>query len=340
MVEEAIRNGTWVPPAPPTRPVRVDLTKKPVLWEAYIDGKGDLIGHAADGGVDEGRKINDVWRMENSKEWDMIKPFAAAYLAPNAATTNTTGPATPGTPMMTGLAAIPSVVSLRSTTTPQPPAMPTAGPQTDVEAANGPTAAVNAATPRTPRHRALLSRALNVLNPTPAPTSPLPAPLSGPSAGSNANLPATNGNGEMGLKGPQVMRVAVLIAMPSPPPGAGPGSGSGTLSASGISSTSSASSSTSPPPPVNPIPAQSQPIAGHPLHPPAHLTHSSTLDDDDDEHPLPHLEVGVAEVLVVPSDYTGGDSAHAASGLSGKKKAAQRGSLGSLASGMSEGSDL
>jgi hypothetical protein len=33
MVEEAIRNGTWVPPAPK---VRVDLRKKPRLWDAWV----------------------------------------------------------------------------------------------------------------------------------------------------------------------------------------------------------------------------------------------------------------------------------------------------------------
>lgn len=33
MVEEAIANGTWIPPAPR---IKVDLRKKPKLWDAYV----------------------------------------------------------------------------------------------------------------------------------------------------------------------------------------------------------------------------------------------------------------------------------------------------------------
>jgi hypothetical protein len=62
-----------------------------------------------------------------------------------------------------------------------------------------------------------------------------------------------------------------------------------------------------------------------------------TPDHDDDEHPLPHLEVGVADVRVVSSDDASRDDT---AGLAGKKKAAQRGSMGSVATGMSEGSDM
>ncbi|KDR78148.1 hypothetical protein GALMADRAFT_245175 [Galerina marginata CBS 339.88] len=338
MMEEAIRNGTWVPPAPPTRPVRVDLSKKPVLWEAYIDGKGDLVGHPAGGAAGaEGKQITDVWKLENSKDWDMIKPFAAAYLSPEekASSTATAEPtSSPGTPAIPGLATIPSVGSLRSANL---------AAQTDIEAANP---AVTAATPPSTtraRHRALFSRALNVLNPTPGPTSPLPAAASG----TNANL-ADSGNTDTGMsevKGPQVMRVAVLIAMPSQPPGSANGSlSSSVISGSTIASTSrtNSGSSSSTPPPTNPTPALSQPVTAHPLehsmtHPSHSHSHSSTLDDD--EHPLPHLEMGVADILVVPSDHATGDPSHGA-GLGGKKRAAQRGSLGSMATGMSDASEV
>jgi len=321
MVEEAIRNGTWVPPAPPTRPARVDLSKKPVLWEAYLDGKGDVVGYTPGG--DNGKKINDSWRTEYSKEWDMIKPIAVAYLAPNAAPSTTAVPSA-------GLAPIPSVASLHSVVAQQGvPSASVNGPQGDVEATAGTTPAspaIAAATPptsvrsRTPRHRAFLSRAIQILNPTPNPTSPLPGPLNRSNAGSNANLPGTNEEGNSSemteLKGPKIMRVAVLIAMPSPPVG-GLSNSTSSLSGSGLSGPSSSSSS---PAPVKP---DSLPTKSHPLQTPPKL--SSSLDDDD-EHPLPHLEVGVADVLVVPHDQAGDDHL-------GKKKAAQRGSLGSVASG-------
>ncbi|KAF8872807.1 hypothetical protein CPB84DRAFT_1854299 [Gymnopilus junonius] len=308
MVEEAIRNGTWVPPAPPTRPARVDLSKKPVLWEAYIDKKGDLVGHAVGGALGDS-KINDVWKMDNTREWDMIKPFAATYLSASEATATPELPR--GPPTTTGLATAPSVGSLRGAAALQPP-IPSPGSQSqpDVEAGNGPTAATTPTSSnraRMPRPRAMLSRALNMLNPTPDPTSPLPAPLSGSlqNAGSNANLAlGTAAEGGMTeLKGPQVMRVAVFIAMPKPPSG----SPTGSLSAS-----------------TTMVPSDS-----HPLQPSASTSCHPSHSDDDDEQPLPHLEMGVADVLVVPHDV---DTPSHPSG----KKSAQRGSLGSMATETSD----
>jgi len=324
MVEEAIRNGTWVPPAPPTRPPRVDLSKKPVLWEAYIDEKGDLLGHGANGG---NAKINDVWRMENAKDWDMIKPFAATYLS--ASETSVTPPL-PGVPSSTtGLVPVPSVGSLRSAAALQQSPVQNSGSQSqpDLEAGNGGTATASPAPTthgRMPRPRALLSRALNMLNPTPDPTSPLAAPLSGSSnaTGSNANLAsgtaAEGGIGMSELRSPHVMRVAVLIAMPKPPSG----SPNGSLSASTTMVASESHAHAHPHP-------HSSPNTSHALQP--STSTSSHHYDDDDEQPLPHLEMGVADVLVVPPEV------ETSMQHSDKKKAAQRGSLGSMAT---EASDM
>ncbi|TRM64825.1 hypothetical protein BD626DRAFT_490003 [Schizophyllum amplum] len=65
LVEEAIRNGTWIPPA--TRP-RVDLSKKPKLHEAYLDSHGAHQSHTR--------------RAEDWLSWDGILPFSATYANP------------------------------------------------------------------------------------------------------------------------------------------------------------------------------------------------------------------------------------------------------------------
>ena len=97
------------------------------------------------------------------------------------------------------------------------------------------------------------------------------------------------------------MRVAVFIAMPKPP------------SAEPHSHPHSHSSST----------------ASHPLQPSTSSSYHPPHLDDDDEQPLPHLEMGVADVLVVPPESAESPV------RSGKK--AQRGSLGSMAT---EASDM
>lgn len=50
MIEEAIANGTWIPPTPTTGAGgrggrdKVDLTKKPKMYEAYIGGAEGIDG--------------------------------------------------------------------------------------------------------------------------------------------------------------------------------------------------------------------------------------------------------------------------------------------------------
>lgn len=225
MVEEAIRNGTWIPPTQPSRPARVDLSKKPVLWEAYIDDKGGPPG-----------------QTEQSREWDLIKPFSAAYfnkpvdLQPTL-TSNSSHSLPTNTPTVDNFGNGSSTPSVRGTRS------------DDVPANNG-TAAVDETPARPSRRRALLSRALQVLNPTPAPTSPLPAPVTAGTGGTTTGVRATeHAMAELHQRSaaPSMMRVAVLIAMPAP---------------------------------------------AQPPHPVSH----------DDEAPLPHIEVGVAEVLMVPNE--------------------------------------
>ncbi|KAG6841389.1 hypothetical protein C0991_011553 [Blastosporella zonata] len=73
MVEEAIRNGTWLPPSPARFGFgpggrRVDLSKKPKLWEAFV-GEGEATQSV-------GRKVE----MTTEWEWDSIRPVSAAYV--------------------------------------------------------------------------------------------------------------------------------------------------------------------------------------------------------------------------------------------------------------------
>ncbi|KAG5651060.1 hypothetical protein H0H81_010042 [Sphagnurus paluster] len=67
MVEEAIRNGTWIPPPPETGTfgtgrARVDPSRKPKLWDAYL-------------GTTE-KSAQTEW------DWESIRPFSASYIAP------------------------------------------------------------------------------------------------------------------------------------------------------------------------------------------------------------------------------------------------------------------
>ena len=77
MVEEAIRNGTWVPPAPLTSRAsrNVDLSKKPKMWEVYLGAGGS--GYGEKGGAGSG---------EEYSQWDAIQPFSAAYITPTTPT--------------------------------------------------------------------------------------------------------------------------------------------------------------------------------------------------------------------------------------------------------------
>jgi len=92
MVEEAIRNGTWIPP--PTRDGSINPGAKPDMFEAFLmNEKGAIVDENAGGGREYGKK-EDV-------EWDAIMPFSATYLQPpkDARASPTPPPATPSTPL-------------------------------------------------------------------------------------------------------------------------------------------------------------------------------------------------------------------------------------------------
>jgi len=68
MIDEAIRNGTLPPPFAYQRP-RVDLSKKPKMWNAWIET-------APEPPKTGGRSREKEWY------WDMIKPFSAISALP------------------------------------------------------------------------------------------------------------------------------------------------------------------------------------------------------------------------------------------------------------------
>ena len=269
MVEEAIRNGTWVPPSPPSR---VDLSKKPVLWEAYIDAKGSV--SYPHGGIARGKSIDLDWMMEQSKDWDVMKPISAAYLMSSTASIP--------------LVQIPTNVSVSSAATPTPP---------------------------TP-NQAIFSQAMRMLIPMPVQPSP-PGPANSSSVNINASARRSEtGDAHISMEGldqkrksPSLMTVAVLIAMPSPPTS----SSSSSLSAAVPLSVPLPMNASSPSSPQT-SPSMSPPTTvtqSHPLqiNPPFPLPLPSA--EGEEEHRIPHVEVGVAEVLVVlPDSVTHDEGSH------------------------------
>ncbi|KAJ7729311.1 hypothetical protein B0H16DRAFT_228266 [Mycena metata] len=89
MVAEAIANGTWVAPAPR---LRVDLRKKPRLWDAFL-APPPVLAPAASSNTTQGGLSGG----EGKDEWDGIMPFAASYTPspPTAAPTSTLAPPPP-----------------------------------------------------------------------------------------------------------------------------------------------------------------------------------------------------------------------------------------------------
>lgn len=238
MVEEAIRNGTWVPPAPPTRPLRVDLSKKPTLWEAHLGGGGWQGGEIQSlNGKDLG--IGTNWTVENWKDWESIRPISADYV--------------PSSTPASHPASAPVLISVPTPITPST----SNGDEENQQTAEHSTAA---AAP------SLFTRVTSFLNPTPQPTSPLPA-SSTPTTNLNRNSPANVvPMTELRSSSPSAVRVTVLIAMPSPPSFHG--------SSTALSSFSSSLS--------NP-------------------TSSCPLKTDDEEQLLPQLEMGIVEIPLGPS---------------------------------------
>ncbi|KAJ7021170.1 hypothetical protein C8F04DRAFT_1141768, partial [Mycena alexandri] len=81
MVAEAIANGTWVPPAPR---LRVDLRKKPRLWDAFL-APPPVVPIPSSSSANAGGGVGGMGEGEGKDEWDAIMPFAASY-TPSAPT--------------------------------------------------------------------------------------------------------------------------------------------------------------------------------------------------------------------------------------------------------------
>ena len=81
MVEEAIRNGTWMPPPPGNgRTVpRIDLSKKPRMWDLYLDLNDQLPPQQMD-----------------EQEWESIKPVMATYVCDSIRKINSASDQTDG----------------------------------------------------------------------------------------------------------------------------------------------------------------------------------------------------------------------------------------------------
>ena len=246
MVDLAIRNGTYVPPTPPARPARVDMSEKPELWEAYLGGGGGWqlgsFGHGS------GKEL---------RGWESIKPIYAGYAEPL-----TSIPYSGSSPNLTSLS---PPVYIPATT----PINPSGSRGDDEE--NRRTAEVSTGTTIP-----LLTRARIFLNTN----STVPASSSADiGTNSRANISMT----EPSSNSPPTLRVAVLIAMPSP---------SSSSHGSSIITPLSASLS-------SPLSSQSQPTTSHLLQ----LSPSPTSRiTDDEEQPLPHLEMGVTNVVIGRSE--------------------------------------
>ena len=272
MVEEAVRNGTWMPPTPPARASRIDLSKKPELWEAYLGDGSWQLGSYGQGSSKE---------LEYSRDWESIKPIYAGYVEPQSSTTDLTSPSPP----------VPI---------PIPTPIFHSASRGDVEE-NRRAAEVSTDTPPSFLTRARIFLNFNSSN----------VPVSSSSADNGRNSHSNSVNISMtelsSTSSPPTIRVAVLIAMPSPP--SSHGSSTTPLSAS--------------------ISSKSQPQS-HPLELPSSVPTPTTLKfADDEELPLPLLEMGVADVQLVTGrsgDSTSWDSSNTEHSRREEKTTYSRGS--------------
>ncbi|TFK60645.1 hypothetical protein BDN72DRAFT_506033 [Pluteus cervinus] len=115
MMEEAIRNGTWIPPAPTigghTGRVKVDLSKKPKMFEVWLGGgiigpgvnsygtappslgvgAGGYRQYDAGTGTGLGKKTHRTTHSAHhgyTQDWESINPFSAAYISPPTSSTS------------------------------------------------------------------------------------------------------------------------------------------------------------------------------------------------------------------------------------------------------------
>lgn len=253
MIEEAIRNGTWVPPAPGSgrNGGRVDLSKKPKMWEAYLD-----LNHQ------QQQQVMMMASTMEEKDWESMKPLMANYVHDSARkkkASNQIGGA--GTGALVGGGGNAS------------------GGGASVEGDEVRGGAMNRGRRLFGNFARTIRRAIS---PTPSGLQ-YGIPQSGSSnhgtgsntrQGSNINLNDTQMAEFGGSNVPPKVRVAVLIAMPRRHPSSTSTSTFSSPSASALLSTSSSTSGTTPQP--------------------------RTLGEEEEEE-LPHIEMGVAELLVANS---------------------------------------
>ena len=260
--QEAIRNGTYVPQTPlPSRPACVDLSKKPQLWEAYLGGGGGgwRVGSFGKKELD----IETNWKIEYSTDWECIKPIYAGYAEPLSGST----------PNLTSLS---PPVSF-----PVPAPINHLLPRGDDEEnqRRGITEVSASATTTT----SLLTRARRFFNHNF--TTTLRASSSTDNGTNSGSFSSNISMTELVSTSPSTIRVAVLIAMPSP-------SSRGSLSSSTPRSASLSSNS-------RPTTSHSLELSSPTLSPSPSPTTLRIADSTMEEKRLPHLEMGVADVVRV-----------------------------------------
>ncbi|KAJ6522434.1 hypothetical protein DFH09DRAFT_1421955 [Mycena vulgaris] len=225
MAEEAIANGTWVPPAPR---VKVDLRKKPRLWDASLAPPMNV---PVRGGGGEGEK--DEWeaimrpipsRAHPTLLFSLLPRSLPASLPPRSLPS-----ASPQSPVLAfphphifiatsflsaSASPLPAFSSLHTHARSPPPHLPPSAFAFAFPSLTPPPQPFAASyTPPSPSHAPPPYTAC--LPSTSAASSPSPAH---PPANANAlNGKAADAQPELELEQPRV-RVAVLIAMPMPPP--------------------------------------------------------------------------------------------------------------------------
>lgn len=191
MIEEAIRNGTWLPPPPGSGRggPRVDLSKKPRMWEVYLDMNGQHQQHPP-----------VMMPMMDERDWESIKPVMATYVHDQTGKKKSSSNQSDGSG-----------------------AGVTGGAGTE-RAGDGESSASGTGSRSRGLFRRFASRIGRAISPSPSGPqfgqSPSPAAGNNTRHGSSTNISSGQQDMQMtelgGSNGPQKVRVAVLIAMPRP----------------------------------------------------------------------------------------------------------------------------
>ncbi|KDQ23657.1 hypothetical protein PLEOSDRAFT_1108139 [Pleurotus ostreatus PC15] len=267
MIEEAIRNGTWVPPAAASSR-RVDLSKKPKMYEAWI----------SHGNIQDNRAVEHP-------DWEGIMPFSVLYTLSNKPAAGTPQASTSINNNSTNHITPPTSNADARTGAPARSRLSRFSPLSLFRRPVAPAASPSGASPASPAGDAA-NNAAGVGN----------AAGNSGSSGSHGNekQPVAQVDGRKSK-----VQVAVLIAMPN----ASHSSYYNTPSPQSIpplpiSDASSTGSTQAPLQILDPL--LSTPLAATPTSS-SSLPNSSTHHDDEEEE-LPPIEVGVAQVSILGED--------------------------------------